>query len=149
MIARSAAVLAAAFAILAPGVAAADGALLYKRHCSVCHQANGAGMAGVYPRLTGRAPDLARKPDGRKVMIAAGLYGMAGKLDVDGKPIMGVMPGFSQLSDADLAELLTYVAAMGGKPAPAFKPAEVAAVRAAGRLTPTAVNAMARAASAR
>jgi len=125
--------------------AAADGAKLYARHCSVCHQAGGAGREGAYPRLAGRAADLARRPDGRRVMIAAGLYGMAGKLEVDGKPIMGVMPGFAQLPDDEIARVLTYVAGFGGKAAAPFQPAEVAAVRVSGRLSPTAVNALARA----
>lgn len=141
--------LAAAFVTVAPGAAQADGAKLYATHCSVCHQAGGAGLAGVYPRLAGRGPDLARKPAGRRLMVSAGLYGMAGRLEVDGKPIMGVMPGFAQLPDAEVAEVLSYVAGLGGKPAPPFKPAEVAAVRASGRLSPTAVNALARAAPGR
>ncbi|MET0271722.1 MAG: cytochrome c [Phenylobacterium sp.] len=122
----------------------ADGAKTYQRHCSVCHQAGGVGREGVYPRLAGRAPDMARKPAGRKLMASAVLWGMAGKLVVDGKPLMGVMPGFTQLSDADLAEVLTYVAGLGGKPAPAFTTQEVAGVRAAGRLAPMAVNALAK-----
>lgn len=136
--------LAAALVSLAPGAALADGAALYVRHCSVCHQAKGVGLDGVYPRLAGRAADLARRPDGRQLMMAAALNGMAGKLEVDGKPLMGIMPGFAQLSDQDLAEVLTYVAGLGGKAAPAFAPAELAAARASARMSPTAVNALAR-----
>lgn len=135
-----------ALVISAPS-ARAEGADLYKRHCSVCHQAGGAGLAGVYPRLTGRAPKIAASPEGRRMMIATGLYGMAGRLEVDGKTIMGVMPGFAQLSDQDLAEVLSYVATFGGKPAKAFTPAEVAAVRAGGRMSPAQTNALARAVS--
>lgn len=138
-----AASVAAAFLIL-PAAAMADGAKTYQQRCSVCHQAGGVGREGVYPRLAGRAPEMARKPTGRKLMTSAVLWGMAGKLEVDGKPLMGVMPGFSQLSDAELAEVLTYVAGLGGKPAAAFTAQELAGVRAAGRLTPMAVNALAK-----
>ncbi|WP_374574440.1 cytochrome c [Phenylobacterium sp.] len=139
----AAAVFGAAF--LAVPNARAEGGDLYRQHCSVCHQAGGAGLAGVYPRLAGRAPKIAAAPAGRRMMAAAVLNGMAGRLEVDGKPLMGVMPGFPQLSDQDLAEVLSYVASLGGKPAKPFAPAEVAAVRAAGRMSPTQTNALARA----
>jgi mono/diheme cytochrome c family protein len=142
---RKAVALALAAMLLPPTGARADGGDLYKSHCSVCHQTGGVGVAGVYPRLAGRAPKIAATADGRTVMISAALYGMAGKLEVDGKSLMGVMPGFSQMSDADLADLLTYVSALGGKAPKSFTAAEISTVRAGPRLTSSQINAMARA----
>ncbi|WP_293458677.1 cytochrome c [Phenylobacterium sp.] len=132
-----------------PASAAADGAKTYAAQCSVCHQVGGVGQAGVYPRLAGRAPEMAKTPAGRKLMIAAALFGMAGKLEVDGQSLMGVMPGFaSKMTDAEIAEVLTYVAGLGakagGKSAAAFTAQEVAEARAGPKLSPTAVNALAR-----
>lgn len=132
-----------------PASAAADGAKTYAAQCSVCHQVGGIGQAGVYPRLAGRAPEMAKTPGGRKLMVAAALFGMAGKLEVDGQSLMGVMPGFaSKMTDAEIAEVLTYVAGLGakagGKPAAAFAAPEVAQARAGPKLSPTGVNALAR-----
>ena len=124
--------LAAAFAVtlgLASGVHAETAAKIYDQNCSVCHQAGGMGMSGTYPRLAGRASAIASLPQGRRAMISAVLYGMAGSLTVDGNRIVGVMPSFSQLGDGDIAQVLTYVSHLnGGKPKP-FTPGEVAAFR--------------------
>ena len=54
------------------------------------------------------------------------------------------MPGFAKLSDADLAQVLTYVARLDGKAPPAFPAAEIAKVRAEPPLTPSQVNALAK-----
>jgi len=102
---------------------------IYDQNCSVCHQTGGMGMAGTYPRLSGRAGAIAGLPQGRRVMISAVLYGMAGSLTVDGSRIVGVMPAFAQLSDGEIAQVLTYVATLGGGQAKPFTPAEVAAFR--------------------
>ena len=102
---------------------------LYDANCSVCHQAGGMGMSGTYPRLSGRAGVIATLPQGRRAMISAVLYGMAGSLTVDGHKIIGVMPSFPQLSNAEVAQVLTYVSHLnGGHPKP-FTAAEVSAFR--------------------
>ena len=48
-------------------------------------------------------------------MISAALYGMSGRLQVDGQPVVGLMPAFGQLSDADgvLREALDVAGASG------------------------------------
>ncbi len=112
---------------LAAPAAAQTAPPAWKANCQVCHQADGKGLAGQFPRLAGRASTIAEKPAGRAYLAGVVIHGMAGRVTVDDKPIIGVMPGFTTLSDADLAAALTF-AAKGGKGGP-FKPYEIAAVR--------------------
>jgi mono/diheme cytochrome c family protein len=104
----------------------------YKANCQVCHQADAGGLPGQFPRLKGRAGDLASTPDGRKYLAKVVVHGLSGKISVDGKSILGVMPPYGSLSDADLAATLTYLAGLPSnakkKPAP-FTAAEIKAVR--------------------
>ena len=122
--------------------AADGGAALFDNHCAVCHQAGGVGVAGVFPRLSGRAPAIAASPAGRQFLSSVVLNGMSGKVSVDDKPIVGVMPGFDTLSDADLATILTYVSHLGA-PAKvaAFKGSEIASARGGGKASPSAMAA--------
>ncbi len=136
---------------LGSGLLAASGALaeapssgVYDANCSVCHQAAGAGAPGQFPRLAGRTGKLATSPKGRHAMIAAVLFGMSGKLPADNQIILGVMTPLPQLSDAEIAQVLSYVSHLDGGAAKPFSAAEVAAVRAGPKLTPTEVNALAR-----
>lgn len=132
-------------AILAHGVAfaAPPGESLYSANCSVCHQAAGAGVPGSFPRLAGRSGVLAGVANGRKMMIFAVLYGMAGKMPVDGQSILGVMTPLPQLSDADIAAILTYVTHLDHQSPKPFTAAEVAAIRSQPALTSSQVNALA------
>ncbi len=140
--------LAAAAGLAASGVAPAAGAsassAVYDQTCAMCHQLGGTGVPGAFPRLAGRAGALAALPAGRGVMISAVLYGVSGRLPVDGQTIVGFMPSFGQLTDAQIAEALDYVAHLDGKTPRPFTAAEIAAARAAPALTPAQVNALAR-----
>jgi mono/diheme cytochrome c family protein len=121
---------AASSATAAPPV---SGETVFEANCQICHQAGGAGVGGQYPRLAGRAPTIASSPEGRRFMAALMLNGMSGQVTVDGQSVFGVMPPFGQLSDGELAAVLTYVSGLGaGKPRPApFKPGDIATARAA------------------
>lgn len=116
----------------------------YTANCQMCHRADGSGLPGQFPRIAGRAGTIAAKPAGRAYLVDVLLNGMAGKMMVDGKPIMGVMPAFARLPDADIAAALTYVTRLPGgkgKVAP-FTPAEVKAARGAPKKTMTAMKAV-------
>ncbi len=117
---------------------------LYENRCSVCHQAGGVGVPGAYPRLAGRAGAIAGLTDGRRAMVSAALYGVAGVLKVDGQTVVGVMPGFAEVKDAEIAAVLTYVSHLGGAHPKPFTAAEVAKVRQGDSLTPNQVNALLR-----
>ncbi|WP_235927714.1 c-type cytochrome [Sandarakinorhabdus rubra] len=118
---------------------APDGKAAFVARCAMCHQANGNGLAGQFPKLTGRAAAIAAAPAGRRYMARVVLHGMAGPIEVEGARIAGVMPGMSTLSDAEIAAILSHtltLGAAGGKPAKGLKPfttAEIAAVRADGK----------------
>lgn len=103
------------------------GAALFNGTCSVCHQANGQGLEGVFPPLA--ASDLLAATPRRAVQIV--LNGLTGPLTVNGKAYNGVMPPMSQLNDDALANILTFVThSWDNKGPPAFSAAEVKAVRA-------------------
>jgi mono/diheme cytochrome c family protein len=110
----------------------------------MCHQSGGEGLTGQFPRLAGRAAAIAQAPEGRRYLVKVVLHGQAGPIEVDGSRISSVMPGMASVSDADIAEILSHVLTLGKptKPAKAFKPAEVAAVRAEGRSSMAENNAL-------
>jgi mono/diheme cytochrome c family protein len=86
------------------------GAQIFQANCMVCHQAKGVGLPGLAPPLT-RNPGLyATLPEGRRHLAMMVLYGMYGEIKVDDKTFNFKMPSFSHLPDADLANVLNYVA---------------------------------------
>jgi cbb3-type cytochrome c oxidase subunit III len=107
-------VFAAAVAVatmFAPGGAAAgatpsDGNALFVSKCSSCHQVNGAG-GGPYPPLAGNAD--VTSADTANVILSV-LNGRSGPIQVNGKTYSGTMPAWKdQLSNDDIAAVLTYV----------------------------------------
>lgn len=125
---------------------AAEANTTYDVHCAMCHQKAGAGLKGQFPRLAGRAAQIGGSADGRRFLIEVTLYGMAGKIDIDGATLFGVMPSFAQLQDEDLASVLRYIMALEGpeKNKPLSKPptieaADIAKVRSGPALNATQV----------
>lgn len=105
----------------------------------MCHQSNAQGLPGQFPQLAGRAAQIAQVPDGRRYLVRVALWGIYGPIDVNGTPINGLMPGVASASDAEISDVLNHVIGLGkpAKPAKSFKPAEVAAVRAEGKVPGT------------
>lgn len=124
------AVIAAPVALLlsAPAMAQAqtagatvDGAATYvSGGCAACHQADGGGVAGVYPKLSGRVAAIAQSEPGRRYLVDVVSFGMLGTIDVDGESITGLMPAHGEMSDAAVASTLTWLA--GLQPPPGAKP---------------------------
>jgi len=88
------------------------GQQLFAGTCSVCHQANGAGLAGVFPPLAKSdylAADIKRS-------IGAVLQGLSGKITVNGQEYNSVMPPMNQLNDDEVAHIMTYVLNSWGNP---------------------------------
>ncbi|MDP2316400.1 MAG: cytochrome c [Pseudomonadota bacterium] len=108
--------------------AAVDGAAVYGTRCAACHQADGKGIAGAFPPLAGSP-----WPTGDAgVPIRLVLHGLQGPIDVLGTPYQGVMPAFAaQLSDAEIAAVVTHVRGSFGNAAGPVTEAQVAEVRAA------------------
>ncbi|WP_243039047.1 copper-containing nitrite reductase [Dyella sedimenti] len=95
--------------------------------CAVCHQATGEGMAGVFPPLA-KSDYLARQA--KDHLISIPLHGLNGKVTVNGKDYDSVMPPLGQLTDDEVANILTYVLNSWGNPGGQVSKEEVSKVRA-------------------
>jgi Cytochrome c2 len=133
-------------ALCIAGVSAIPGEVsasqVYTTRCSMCHRPDGSGVAGQFPRLKGRAGEIAASKEGRSYLIEVVLFGIMGGIDVDGRKIAGMMPPMGSMADQDVADTLNYLVSMA-KPKKAVAPftaAEVKAVRARGKLTAAAVG---------
>ena len=101
------------------------GEALFAGTCSTCHQANGAGIEGVFPPLAGSDFLLADKQRAIGIVI----NGLTGPVKVNGKDFNSVMPPMSQLNDDEVANILTYVLNSFGNKGGVVSTAEVSAVR--------------------
>jgi nitrite reductase (NO-forming) len=102
------------------------GKVLFTGTCSVCHQANGEGLPGVFPPLA--KSDLIAADPKRPIEIL--LHGLSGKVTVNGKEYNSVMPPMTQLNDDEIANILTFVLNSWGNPGGRITVEEVAKARA-------------------
>ena len=102
------------------------GKVLFTGTCSVCHQANGEGLAGVFPPLA-KSDYIAKDV---KRIISTVLHGLSGKVTVNGKEYNSVMPPMNQLNDDEVANILSYVLNTWGNPGGRISADEVKKVRA-------------------
>lgn len=91
----------------------AKGEKVYLGNCGACHQANGKGLPPSFPALAGSAV----------------VNGAADAHIVQALKGKNLMPGFSHLSDEDLAAALTYQRLSWGNTGGPIDPAQVAAQR--------------------
>lgn len=102
-------------ALSVAGAAAAetpDGAAIFKQNCAACHQAQGQGVPGAFPALAGN-PFVQGDP---KAVAHVLLNGRGG------------MPNFREdLSNEQIAAVLSYVRSSFGNRAPPLDAATVAA----------------------
>ncbi|GAB4283836.1 MAG: hypothetical protein Tsb0018_11360 [Opitutales bacterium] len=103
-----------------------QGTKLFKRQCQQCHQADGMGIAGVYPPLVGS--EWVAGSDVRLIKIL--LLGMSGPITVKGEVYNNNMPAVGMWKDKDIASVLTYIRASWGNDAPPVEEELVAQVRA-------------------
>lgn len=93
----------------------AKGAAVYAANCVACHQANGKGVPGAFPALDGSK--LVGGPvDPQLALVLNGKTGTA-------------MPAWKQLSDADIAAVVTYTRNSWGNKAGDVLPAAVKVAR--------------------
>ena len=103
-----------------------DGKSLFLLNCAACHQPNGEG-GGPYPPLAGN-PDV-NAADSSPI-IQTVLNGRTGPITVNGTQYGGNMPSWRELSDDEIAAVLTYVRSAWHNNAPAVSADQVAAARA-------------------
>jgi mono/diheme cytochrome c family protein len=108
--------------------ALAQGKTVYTQNCLTCHMADGGGVDGMNPPLSKTTWVLGDKTRLVKVL----LNGLQDQ-DIDGEPYSNVMPAQDNLTDQQIADVLTYVRNSFGNKASAVTPAEVKAVRAANK----------------
>jgi mono/diheme cytochrome c family protein len=109
------------------------GAAVYARTCIACHQPTGLGLPPVFPPLA-NAPIVAGNPE---LPVKFILQGLMGPITVNGMTYNSMMPPVAGVSDADIADVLTYVRQSFGNQANAVTADQVKATRAAtaGRTT--------------
>jgi mono/diheme cytochrome c family protein len=78
---------------------------IYKKYCLVCHQADGSGVPGMYPPL-GPGSWVGKDP---KELVMILTKGLSGKVEVNGEIYKNAMPAQSQLTDQEIADVLTYI----------------------------------------
>ena len=98
------------------------GARLYVENCTACHRASGEGIARAYPVLASNPGVIMNSTiNAIRVVLNGGL-----PPGTTGNPRPFGMPPFAQqLSDEDIAAVLTYVRNSWGNRAPAVSPADV------------------------
>ncbi len=87
-----------------------EGYQLYTAHCANCHQAEGTGLANLYPPIQGSSY-LDRNAD----LVCIIKNGLAGEIEVAGKTYNRPMPANPKLADIEIAEIVTYVNITWGK----------------------------------
>lgn len=102
------------------------GKLVYLQYCLTCHQGDGSGVPNMNPPLVKTTWVLGSK----NVLIQQILKGSHGKVEIDGDTFHNTMPPMAQLSDQQIADVLTYVRHNFGNKASAVTAAEVKAIRA-------------------
>ncbi len=81
------------------------GERLYAANCAMCHQQNGEGLAGAFPPLN--QTEWVTGPEDRLIKIL--LNGLVGPIEVRGNTYNGVMPGFNNWSNDQIAAVATYI----------------------------------------
>lgn len=109
------------------GAGAAAGDQIYASLCVACHQASGQGLPGVFPPLAESEWVKAAPESPIKIL----LLGLGGSVTVKGQIYNGQMPAFKQLSDAEIAAVLTHIRASWNNGGAAVTADAVKEVRAA------------------
>ncbi len=103
-----------------------EGAALYEKHCADCHQADGTGVPRVYPPLAKNRSILGSHPNNPIRMVLLGGFPPS----TEGNPRPYGMPPFAyDLSDREVAAVVTYIRQSWGNAAPPVSPVEVGASR--------------------
>lgn len=118
----------AAAAPAAPAAVLTQGSRLYGQHCAQCHGEQGRGVAGAYPALAGnRAVTMPQTANLLQIVLNGG-YAPA----TEGNPRPFGMPPFVlELSDSDIAAVLTHIRQSWGNQASGVTSLEVNRMRAA------------------
>lgn len=105
------------------------GKRVYLQSCAMCHQADGQGLANVFPPLAQSDYLMASK----RRSISLILHGLTGPISVNGQRYDSVMPPQQvTLNDGQIADVLTFIRNSWGNQGESVTPEEVRAVRETG-----------------
>ncbi len=90
---------------------------VYIATCIACHQAQGEGIPGLHPPLANTNYVLGDKIN----LINIILLGMYDPVTIDSVKYTSVMPSFAQLTDQEIADVLSYVRNSFGNKAPVIQ----------------------------
>lgn len=99
---------------------------VYTNTCLPCHMADGGGVPKMNPPLVKTSYILGDKSK----LIGIVLNGFSEDIEINGERYSNIMPPQVQLTDVQVADVLTYVRNSFGNKASAVTAAEVKAVRA-------------------
>lgn len=81
------------------------GRVLYERHCQSCHMEKGQGLKGLYPPVANADFVVAQKEQ----LACIIRNGITTPVTVNGKLYDGMMAGNSQLTEAEISNLVHYL----------------------------------------
>ncbi len=105
------------------------GKRIYEQSCQACHQAGGTGLSSAFPPLA--KSDFLNKDHTRAIDIVQ--HGLTGKIKVNGRSFNSMMPSIG-LSDANTANVLTYILNSWGNKGGEVSDEQVAERRAKGKM---------------
>jgi|SRR5690606_8671767 len=100
---------------------AVNGQKLYVTHCQSCHGSKGEGLGMLYPPLT----DSAYLTENREKLACIVKNGMTGPVEIHGKTYESDMPGNTELTNIDIAYILTYITTTFGNDVETYTQEEV------------------------
>lgn len=102
------------------------GKTVYLQRCMACHQADGGGVPRLNPPL-----DAASKVKGndKLYLVRVIIKGMTERVEIDGEYYDNNMSANPDLTDIQIADVLTYIRNSWTNKAPAISAAEVKAAR--------------------
>ncbi|MBS1579314.1 MAG: cytochrome c [Bacteroidetes bacterium] len=100
------------------------GKIVYTKYCLSCHQADGGGVPKLNPPLT-----VEEYINDKNKMIQIVLKGMTDRIAIDDEEYSNNMAPHNDLTNQQIADVLTYVRNSFGNNAGAVTVAEVQAVR--------------------
>ncbi|AOW09432.1 copper-containing nitrite reductase [Flavobacterium gilvum] len=101
-----------------------SGKAIFGTTCFACHQSEGQGVPNAFPPLA--KSDFLNANPSRAIQVV--IKGLSGEITVNGKKINSVMPS-QNLSDDEIADVLTYVYSSWGNNKTVVTPAMVKAQR--------------------
>lgn len=103
------------------------GKKVYNSVCLACHMRDGSGVPGMHPPLI-ESEFINGDPD---KLIKIVLEGLTGEMEIEGEVYNSIMPAQANLTDQQIADVLTFVRGSFGNNSGEISPEEVQKLRTA------------------